>query len=817
MSKANRRPVRRALASVVEMLESRTMLSIAALTDTSGIDNFGISYNPNAQQYSFSGGVNTPAPIAASNFTGFTVTGGGGADTLAIQGSSPALLNDAGADGTTLAITVSSNAALSFGPTENLASLSIGSGATASMLGTGRILVTGSLAISGSNDAWQGQLDLGSNDLIVHNVDAPTAAASLATMTNQLKSGFNAGNGYWNGPGIASTAAAGDSRYLKTLGVILNNNNDTPIYNTFDGQGVLGTDVLIKYTYYGDADLNGKVDGTDYSMIDVGFNSQSGDTPLSGWTNGDFNYDGKINGSDYSLIDNAFNMQSGPPITTSVVSTGEIDLSWSAQPNVGQYEVYRSTNPNFSPDFSSWLATADSNLYVDNQVTPGTTYYYLVGADNSDNTSYPVGGGAATTPTYDNALLGVPQTASIPESTGSALAPAVLTDPTPSGLTATGINDLEILLSWTDNSQNEEGFNIRISTDQANWVTLGDVPAKTTTYTVRGCGDSGTQFLQEGVTYYFQVQASNIRDYGQSGFIYNYSSWSNVAQGQVVVPTMPDTIMIVAGHRQTAGWLEQSWFAPSGQGNSVGAIWKDLVKAGYNVFLTPEADWEGSVVQWNGRGRFYDELNEEISRGWAYNIGLIGYSHGGGTIYNMSDDIYQDRTIYDSQHVVFAATIDAVERYSSDQHLPTSLGVSPGAMWNADSINYWESYGVPAWYNFGGVCSGQNMPAGGTKNTQISFVYGVSANHCNIYSSPVVISGIEREAEYAFSIAGEARLARALPFSNATASKVPNKDSFALSPTIEGIEQYIEQDADRRTKRNAIELNVRRQTNDSIT
>ena len=29
----------------------------------------------------------------------------------------------------------------------------------------------------------------------------------------------------------------------------------------------------MKYTYFGDADLNGKIDGTDYSKIDAGFNS----------------------------------------------------------------------------------------------------------------------------------------------------------------------------------------------------------------------------------------------------------------------------------------------------------------------------------------------------------------------------------------------------------------------------------------------------------------------------------------------------------------------------------------------------------------
>ena len=56
----------------------------------------------------------------------------------------------------------------------------------------------------------------------------------------------------------------------------------------------------------GDANLDGQVDGSDYSLIDNGFLGH-----LTGYNNGDFNLDGIINGSDYTLIDNAFNLQNG--------------------------------------------------------------------------------------------------------------------------------------------------------------------------------------------------------------------------------------------------------------------------------------------------------------------------------------------------------------------------------------------------------------------------------------------------------------------------------------------------------------------------
>jgi len=61
----------------------------------------------------------------------------------------------------------------------------------------------------------------------------------------------------------------------------------------------------VKYTYYGDDNLDGRVDGTDYSVIDA----HNGSTAAN-WSQGDFNYDGKVDGSDYTLIDNAFNEQS---------------------------------------------------------------------------------------------------------------------------------------------------------------------------------------------------------------------------------------------------------------------------------------------------------------------------------------------------------------------------------------------------------------------------------------------------------------------------------------------------------------------------
>ena len=56
----------------------------------------------------------------------------------------------------------------------------------------------------------------------------------------------------------------------------------------------------MKYTYFGDANLDGVVNASDYTLIDNGFNSQTSGPLLTGWFNGDFNYDGVVNGDDYA-------------------------------------------------------------------------------------------------------------------------------------------------------------------------------------------------------------------------------------------------------------------------------------------------------------------------------------------------------------------------------------------------------------------------------------------------------------------------------------------------------------------------------------
>ena len=234
-------------------------------------------------------------PISFTDVTGTTYIGSGGVD--AINAASGTLTIPA-SSGTGVAV-------------DTLSSFNIASGANvliaqASSHANRTLIQTASLIDSGT-------LNLSGNDLDV-------TAGSLSSINALVKSGYSGGAVPWSGNGIDSSVAANDTTHLTALGVIQNNQSGAVLFtaaNPFDGITPGTNDVLVKYTYYGDANLDGNVDGSDYSRIDNGFVSKGA---LTGWFNGDFNYDGVINGSDYTLIDNAFNSQ-GASLASQLLAT----------------------------------------------------------------------------------------------------------------------------------------------------------------------------------------------------------------------------------------------------------------------------------------------------------------------------------------------------------------------------------------------------------------------------------------------------------------------------------------------------------------
>jgi hypothetical protein len=97
------------------------------------------------------------------------------------------------------------------------------------------------------------------------------------------------------------------------------------------GEFISPTNVLIAYTYAGDANLSGNVTGDDYFRIDAGYASRNTASPLRGWVNGDFDYNGRINADDYFLIDRSYARQGA----AYAINSGGLSAGISAVPEPG--------------------------------------------------------------------------------------------------------------------------------------------------------------------------------------------------------------------------------------------------------------------------------------------------------------------------------------------------------------------------------------------------------------------------------------------------------------------------------------------------
>jgi len=266
---------------------------------------------------------------ALLNSGGKTVTkvGGGAAILAGAQTHGPGarlvaeagtvrLDTDAGSAGANLSVSAT-GAALDFGSSQHLAALSLAAATAQLASGGGMVLVTRTLAVAPGGAA----LDVTDNALTVNYAD--TGPSPLADVTAWIRSGYRDGpGGYWDGPGIASSMAAADAGLLTAVGVLDNSDPDVGGKTTFAGETVDATSVLVKYTYWGDANLDGVVDANDYDIIDRNFlfPPAPGNT---GWWTGDFTYDGAIDANDYDRIDRAFLFQGAPLTGGGAVPTPE--------------------------------------------------------------------------------------------------------------------------------------------------------------------------------------------------------------------------------------------------------------------------------------------------------------------------------------------------------------------------------------------------------------------------------------------------------------------------------------------------------------
>lgn len=208
----------------------------------------------------------------------FTSGLGSGTESLAVSGS-----------GTTVMLSGSGVAA-------DLSSLVVGAGSSVVVTGTdrsasgGKLVVVSSLSIASSGSAATGLLDLTNNDLVVRMGNESELRGLVASWWN--------GSGR-DGMGIGSSLSGVGSGTdeLATLAVALNDKGGAPLVSSMAGVELATTDVIVKYTYLGDTDLNGLVDSTDLQNLIRGLREG-----LSGWVNGDTNYDNVVDANDLANL-----------------------------------------------------------------------------------------------------------------------------------------------------------------------------------------------------------------------------------------------------------------------------------------------------------------------------------------------------------------------------------------------------------------------------------------------------------------------------------------------------------------------------------
>jgi hypothetical protein len=161
-------------------------------------------------------------------------------------------------------------------------------------------------------------------------------------------------------------------------------------------------------------------------------------------------------------------------LDTTYVTSNEIGLEWTDHStNEDGFEIQRrtGTSGNYAP-----IASVDANTYqlTDSSLTENTTYCYLVRAYNGAGFSFPSNAICATTP----------QT--VPDA--------------PSDLEVRNGPSMSLILTWIDNSFNEDGFEIHRALD-GNFEYLGWVSENVTSYKDEG--------LDEGILYCYKVCAYN--------------------------------------------------------------------------------------------------------------------------------------------------------------------------------------------------------------------------------------------------------------------------------------------------------------------
>ncbi len=216
--------------------------------------------------------------FAAGSFNAIQVTDTGSGDAVnfvGTPGTAPVTFVNSSAS----SVTVTNGAIdLADNPTIAIGTLTINSASVVMPAAIGRSdqLLLHGLTLS------NGVLDLNDDVMFIQYTQGSDPISGIVAA---LRSGFN--NGAWNGPGIISSAISRTPNY----GLGWADGADGVVAGLPSGQ------IEVKYTLLGDANLDGTVNGSDFSILAANFGKG-----VTNWDQGNFLFTSAVNGADFSAL-----------------------------------------------------------------------------------------------------------------------------------------------------------------------------------------------------------------------------------------------------------------------------------------------------------------------------------------------------------------------------------------------------------------------------------------------------------------------------------------------------------------------------------
>ncbi|MDE0930439.1 MAG: hypothetical protein OSA77_07120, partial [Halioglobus sp.] len=137
------------------------------------------------------------------------------------------------------------------------------------------------------------------------------------------------------------------------------------------------------------------------------------------------------------------------------------------------------------------------------------------------------------------------------------------------------------------------------------------------------------------------------------------------------------------------------------------------------------------AVASDGSGVVYDEIVDAVQNRGVTSLGLYGFSHGGGSVYDLAERLYTNKASIGDFEIDFTGYIDSIEN-DSDVDLDAEIRRPIDTKYH---VNYYQHWGfIPPW---GYPVAGADVDVNVTSTSWGSFLW-----HITITNSADVQAGI---------------------------------------------------------------------------